>query len=86
MMTVVDFSDGPRPADPTHHHPHEQISYLVSGKVNFIIDTDQGRTVDELAPGDMVVVPTDAPHTVEPLSESARLIDCFYPIREDFLA
>ena len=38
------------------------------------------------APGDMVVVPQDAPHTVELLSDSARLIDCFYPIREDFLS
>ena len=85
MMTVVDFTGGPQDAAPTHKHPHEQISYMVSGKVNFIIDTDRGRTVDELAPGDMVVIPTNAPHTVELLSESARLIDCFYPIREDFL-
>jgi quercetin dioxygenase-like cupin family protein len=85
MVTVVDFTGGPSPAVPTHNHPHEQISYMVSGKVIFIIDTEDGRTMDELAPGDMVVVPPNAPHTVELLSESARVVDCFYPIREDFL-
>jgi quercetin dioxygenase-like cupin family protein len=41
--------------------------------------------VDLVEAGDLIVVPSNAPHTVEVLSEAARLIDCFYPIREDFL-
>lgn len=85
MMTVVDFVNGPSPAAPPHHHPHEQISCVAAGRVNFIIGEGENQTVDLLEPGDMVVVPPDAPHTVEPLSESARVIDCFYPVREDFL-
>jgi quercetin dioxygenase-like cupin family protein len=85
MVTVVDFVNGPSPAAPTHQHPHEQISYLAEGKVNFIIGEGDARTVDLLEPGDLVIVPPNAPHTVEPLTESARLIDCFYPIREEFL-
>ena len=84
MVTVVDFCT--REATiPLHQHPHEQISYVVEGKVDFILGEGQEHTVDTLEAGDMVVVPPDMPHTVEVLSESARVLDCFYPIREDFL-
>jgi quercetin dioxygenase-like cupin family protein len=85
MVTVVDFVNGPSPAAPPHHHPHEQITYIAKGKVNFIIGEGDERTVDLVEAGDLIVVPPDAPHTVEVLSKAARLIDCFYPIREDFL-
>jgi quercetin dioxygenase-like cupin family protein len=53
--------------------------------VHFIIGKGATRTVDRVKAGDMIVVPPDAPHTVELLSTAARLIDCFHPIREDFL-
>ena len=85
MLVAVDFVHGPSQAAPPHQHPHEQISYVVAGEVNFIVGEGTGQTVDHLKPGDMVVVPCSAPHTVEVLTESARLIDCFYPIRQDFL-
>jgi quercetin dioxygenase-like cupin family protein len=85
MVTVVDFVNGPSPAAPPHQHPHEQITYIAEGKVNFIVGEGDAQTVDLVEAGDMIVVPPDAPHTVEVLSEAARLIDCFYPIREDFL-
>jgi quercetin dioxygenase-like cupin family protein len=85
MVTIVDFVDGPSAAAPPHQHPHEQISYVAEGKINFIIGTGDDRTVDFLVPGDTVIIPPNAPHTVEPLTESARVVDCFYPIREDFL-
>jgi quercetin dioxygenase-like cupin family protein len=85
MVTVVDFVNGPGPAAPSHQHPHEQITYIADGQVNFIIGEGDGQTVDRVEAGDMIVVPPDTPHTVEVLGESARLIDCFYPIREDFL-
>jgi len=85
MLTIVDFVNGPSPAAPPHQHPHEQISYIVAGQVNFIIGEGAERTVDLVKPGDTIVVPPDAPHTVEVLTGAARLIDCFYPIREDFL-
>ena len=85
MVTVVDFVNGPSPAAPPHHHPHEQISYMAEGKVNFIIGEGDEQTIDMLEPGDLVIIPPNAPHTVEPLTETARVVDCFYPIRADFL-
>jgi quercetin dioxygenase-like cupin family protein len=86
MVTVVDFVNGPCPAAPPHQHPHEQITYVAGGRVNFVIGTEAERTVHTVEAGDLIVVPPDAPHTVEVLTERARLIDCFYPIREDFLS
>ena len=36
MMVVIDFNDGPtNEPDPLHSHPHEQVSYVVSGEILF---------------------------------------------------
>ena len=85
MMTIVDFADGPSEAAPPHQHPHEQLTYIAEGEVNFFIGEGATRTIDRVKAGDMVVVPPNAPHTVELVSTTARLIDCFHPIRKDFL-
>jgi quercetin dioxygenase-like cupin family protein len=82
MIVVVDFSDGPQSQpDPPHSHPHEQVSYVVEGEINFIMNGEQTH----LIPGDMFLVPSGEPHTIQLLTQHARLIDCFTPIREDFL-
>lgn len=82
MMVVIDFNDGPTSEpDPPHSHPHEQMSYVVSGELIVYIGDDQ----EQLGPGDMFTVPPDVPHTVQLLSEHVRLVDCFTPLREDFL-
>ena len=85
MMTIVDFVGGPSEAAPPHQHPHEQLTYIAEGEVNFFIGEGATRTIDRVKAGDMVVVPPNALHTVELASATARLIDCFHPIREDFL-
>jgi quercetin dioxygenase-like cupin family protein len=85
MLTIVDLIDGPSEAAPPHRHSHEQITYVAEGEVNFVLGKGADRTIDRVQAGDVIVVPPDAPHTVELLSTAARLIDCFYPIREDFL-
>jgi len=82
MMVVVDFDDGPTSEpDPPHSHPHEQISYVVSGEINLFLDNKMTR----LGPGDMFTVPPNLPHSVQLLSSRVRLIDTFTPIRKDFL-
>lgn len=82
MMVVIDFNDGPTSQpDPPHSHPHEQISYVASGEINFFLDNEPVR----LGPGDLYTVPANVPHTVQLLSEHVRLIDSFTPIRKEFL-
>lgn len=82
MMVIIDFDDGPTSEpDPPHSHPHEQMSYVVTGELIVHIGEDQ----KQLGPGDIFTVPPDVPHTVQLLSEHVRLVDCFTPLREDFL-
>lgn len=82
MMVVVDFHDGPKDQpDPPHSHPHEQVCYVAEGRILFIMDGEAAR----LGPGDVFLVPSGRPHTIQQLTEHVRLVDCFTPIREDFL-
>ena len=82
MIVVVNFDDGPRTEpDAPHQHPHEQVSYMAEGEVLFFLD----GSPTHLKPGDLVAVPGNVPHCVQPLTPHARLVDVFNPIREDFL-
>jgi quercetin dioxygenase-like cupin family protein len=82
MVVVIDFDDGPaaKPDEP-HSHPHQQITYVAEGELLFFIEEERTR----LNTGDMIVIPPDTLHSVQPVSEHVRLVDTFSPIREDFL-
>jgi len=83
MMVVIDFHDGPTAEpDPPHSHPHEQVSYVVTGELIVHIGDDSKN----LKPGDMFTVPPDIPHTVQLLSGHVRLVDTFTPIRDEFIS
>ena len=83
MTVLIDFTDGPwAEPEPKHSHPHEQTSYIASGKVLFLCG-DEAPV--ELNAGDMFAVPSGVPHTIQLLSANARLVDSFNPVREDFL-
>ena len=82
MMVVIDFNDGPaEQPDPPHHHPHEQITYVAEGELLFFV----GDTPHHVKAGDMIAVPSNVPHTIQLISKTARLVDTFNPIRDDFL-
>ena len=82
MMTVIDFRDGPtQEPDAPHSHPHEQVSYVVTGEIIAYIGDEQ----EHLRPGDIFTVPPDIPHSVKLLSGHVRLVDTFHPLRDEFL-
>jgi quercetin dioxygenase-like cupin family protein len=66
---------------PEHTHPHEQIGYLVKGKLEFRV----GDETKVLNPGDTWLAPGNVPHFVRVLEDTIAL-DIFHPIREDFLS
>jgi len=66
---------------PEHRHPHEQITYLISGRLRFIID----GVAREIASGETIALPGNIPHAVEAI-EASQAIDTFSPPREDLLA
>lgn len=82
MVVVCDFSKGPmaQPEKP-HNHPHEQITYVEKGELNFFIGDEKHHLIE----GDLVSIPAGIFHTIQTISENVRLIDSFTPIRSDFL-
>ncbi|HIW20447.1 MAG TPA: cupin domain-containing protein [Candidatus Dorea intestinavium] len=63
-----------------HHHPHTQITYVVSGEFEFSID---GK-VNVVKKGDTMLKTNDVKHGCKCLKEGV-LLDIFTPQREDFL-
>jgi quercetin dioxygenase-like cupin family protein len=83
MTVLLDMENGPwAAADPFHSHPHEQTTFVSEGEVLFLVEGDAPR---HLRAGDLVAVPSGRPHAIQLLSERARLVDSFNPVREDFL-
>ncbi len=78
MLVRVDFDKGG--IGEVHRHPHQQISYVVSGA--FEVEINGIKEI--LISGDCFVVPPDALHGAVCL-EAGTLIDTFSPMREDFL-
>lgn len=64
-----------------HSHPHEQIGYIVSGR---LIYQEEGCEDKELATGDTYYVKPNAVHGVEILEDTV-LLDIFTPMRKDFV-
>lgn len=80
QQIIVELDQGARlPSE--HRHPHEQITYLISGKLRFFIN----GVARDVAPGETVALPGNTPHGVEAL-EASLAIDTFSPPREDMLA
>lgn len=78
MVVEVRFAAGS--VVDAHAHPHEQASYVVSGKLVLTMD---GRE-EVLGPGDTFYAGPNVSHGVKFLEDSV-VVDMFTPQREDFL-
>ncbi len=78
MMTIFDFVPGA--VIPSHKHPHEQITYVVKGELEFTVE---GKT-QLLGEGDGVVVLSNQEHSAKVLSKPTKAVDAWSPIREDY--
>jgi len=78
MAVEICFEAGGQGA--LHSHPHDQVSYIVSGVFRF---TNDGET-REVRAGDSLRF---APNTVHGTLcvEAGRVLDVFTPLRQDFL-
>ena len=63
-----------------HHHPHTQVTYIVSGRYRFTV----GDEVHEVGPGDTLLKRDGIEHGCVCL-EGGTMIDVFTPMREDFV-
>ena len=80
-VMVCKLRIAPHTVTPVHSHPHEQITLVEQGPVEFFID-GQSRIVNT---GDVLHFPSNIRHGATMLDREVVLIDIFSPIREDFL-
>lgn len=66
---------------PAHRHESEQLTYILEGALRFTLE--DGRTVDVRA-GECLHIPSNVEHAAEALEDTLDL-DCFSPVREDWL-
>lgn len=77
MLVQVELDEGAVVAQ--HNHPHEQVTYVVKGRVEFTL---AGKT-SVLESGQSIHMPSNEPHSVVTM-EASVLLDSFSPPREDF--
>jgi quercetin dioxygenase-like cupin family protein len=78
-MTLSYWDLEPGAVIPDHSHPHEQVTTVISGKLEMTIG-EETKTIGE---GHVAAIPGNTPHSVKALSE-CFVIDVFYPVREDY--
>lgn len=66
---------------PEHHHDNEQLTMMVSGKLQFVLDGEEII----VAAGDVLEIPPHARHSVVALEDSEAW-DLFAPRREDWIS
>jgi quercetin dioxygenase-like cupin family protein len=81
MIAHVHFKKGDDV--PRHHHENEQITYIISGALQFWFGANEEREIIVRA-GEVVVIPSNVPHRALALEDT---LDCdiFNPPRKDWL-
>ena len=64
---------------PLHQHIHEQISQVLEGEFQLVID----GILHILTPGLLAIVPSNTPHEGKAIT-NCKLVDIFSPVRDDY--
>jgi len=79
-VTVARFELKRGAVVPQHAHENEQVSYIVSGALKFILD---GRDI-VVRGGEVLQIPPNIAHAAEAIEDTVA-IDVFSPIRQDWI-
>lgn len=80
-LMVCRLRFAPKVVTAVHSHPHEQITLVERGRVQFFV---AGEPIIASA-GDVLHFPSNVEHGATMLDEEVVLFDIFTPVREDFL-
>jgi len=78
MVTFFEFE--PHTVVPAHDHPHEQITYVVEGGMEFTL----GEETRRLSAGEGVCIPPGVRHGARILDRRTVVLDAWHPPREDY--
>jgi quercetin dioxygenase-like cupin family protein len=79
LVNVVRLERGAHPA--RHNHDEEQASYVLEGEMEIEVSGEKRR----VGPGELVIIPPNAPHEVWTPEGPTTLIDIFAPPRQALL-
>ena len=68
---------------PRHAHHNEQLTYILEGKLRFLIGADGAEEII-VGAGEVLVIPSNVPHQAEALEDTLD-VDVFSPPRQDWL-
>jgi len=78
-LTLGEVHLAPGTLLPMHSHPHEQVTYVISGRFEFTV----GDQTTVLEPGMIAMIPGGVMHGGRTLT-ACRALDVFTPVREDY--
>ena len=79
-LTLVYWSIKAGAAIPEHHHVNEQVTHLLSGSFELVIDGEAKL----LKPGLIAVIPSDTKHYGHAITD-CEMLDVFSPVRTDYV-
>jgi quercetin dioxygenase-like cupin family protein len=78
-FTTLEPGHAPHP----HSHPHEQIVYVLSGQLRFVVGDEEAV----VGTGDLLVVPPGVEHWAETIGDEPALdLSVFSPRRDEYAA
>jgi quercetin dioxygenase-like cupin family protein len=80
-LMIGQFTFAPGGMAAWHSHPAEQISYIVSGEIDFFIEGSEPR---RLTAGCSFYIPSNVKHQVIAIAPTV-IVDTFSPQRAEFL-
>ncbi|MBO0707659.1 MAG: cupin domain-containing protein [Candidatus Dormibacteraeota bacterium] len=79
LVNLVRMEPGAHPA--RHNHDEEQASYVLEGVMEIEVSGERRR----VGPGELVIIPANAPHEVWVPEGTTTVIDIFAPPRQALL-
>jgi len=78
-MTLAEWKFDAEISLPEHSHLHEQITKIISGKLELTIDGQKYL----LNSGSVAIIPPNAIHSAKTIT-NCYVVDVFNPVREDY--
>ncbi len=81
-LTVSEMSVPAGTVAALHHHPHEEVNYVVSGTLECMCDGNK----ETLVSGDYIKIPPNVEHNITNSSNSdAKVLSIWTPSRQDLM-
>ena len=77
-LAAVNMRLGPGVVRELHWHKESEWAYILQGKARLtVVDADRNAVVDDLAPGDVWLIPPGVPHSIQGLEEGTEFLLVF---------